>query len=195
MMGWRVHSFVLMANHYHLLIETTRPTLVRGMQYLNSTCTHRWNVRHKARGRLFGGRHKALLVDGGDSGYFLTVSDYIHLNPVRARKARRVSRREFREYLERRMVEAGGKGDPRWGKIRWGWCLGSEGFVARMKERLEEPARKPRREESWAGEAVEEREEELAERVLWTGLRERGHRRLAGLRHSPRGDADIQGVG
>ena len=84
----------------------------------------------------------------------------------------------IREYLERRMVEVGGKGDPRWGKIRWGWCLGSEGFVARMKERLEELARKPRREESWAGEAVEEREEELAERVLWTGLRELGHRRL-----------------
>ncbi len=34
--GWAVHSFVLMGNHYHLLIETQRPTLVKGMQYLNS---------------------------------------------------------------------------------------------------------------------------------------------------------------
>ncbi len=35
--GWVVHSFVYMKNHYHLLIETQRKTLVKGMQYLNST--------------------------------------------------------------------------------------------------------------------------------------------------------------
>ncbi len=37
--GWVVHSFVFMKNHYHLLIETQRKTLVKGMQYLNSTYT------------------------------------------------------------------------------------------------------------------------------------------------------------
>ena len=81
--GWVAHSFVLMRNHYHLLIETQRSTLVKGMQYLNSTYTRRYNVRHKTFGHLFQGRYKALLVDGEASGYFLTVSDYIHLNPVR----------------------------------------------------------------------------------------------------------------
>jgi len=48
--GWVVHSFVLMRNHYHLLIETARPNLVKGMQYLNSTYTRRYNVRHKGVG-------------------------------------------------------------------------------------------------------------------------------------------------
>ncbi len=61
--GWAVHSFILMRNHYHLLIETQRPTLVKGMQYLNSTYTRRYNVRHKTFGHLFQGRYKALLVD------------------------------------------------------------------------------------------------------------------------------------
>lgn len=84
--GWIVHSFVLMRNHYHLLIETQRPTLVKGMQYLNSTYTRRYNVRHKTFGHLFQGRYKALLVDIEERGYFLTVSDYIHMNPVRAKK-------------------------------------------------------------------------------------------------------------
>ncbi|MDD2708917.1 MAG: hypothetical protein PHV34_13105 [Verrucomicrobiae bacterium] len=42
-----VHGFVLMENHYHLLVETSRATLVKGMQYLNSTCTQRYNVRHE----------------------------------------------------------------------------------------------------------------------------------------------------
>jgi REP element-mobilizing transposase RayT len=82
--GWKVHSFALMPNHYHLLIETLRPTLVKGMQYLNATYSRRFNIRHKEFGHVFQGRYKALLVDAEEQGYFLTVSDYIHLNPVRA---------------------------------------------------------------------------------------------------------------
>ncbi|MGD0652169.1 MAG: transposase [Verrucomicrobiia bacterium] len=86
--GWAVHSFVLMPNHYHLLLETLRPTLVKGMQWLNATYTQRYNARHRTRGHLFQGRYKALLVDGDSGGYLLTVSDYIHLNPVRAKRVR-----------------------------------------------------------------------------------------------------------
>lgn len=89
--GWIIHSFVLMDNHYHLLVETQRPTLVKGMQYLNSTYTQRYNVRHKTRGHLFQGRYKAVLVDPDNRGYFLTVSDYIHLNPVRVRRVKTLS--------------------------------------------------------------------------------------------------------
>ncbi len=83
--GWIIHSFVLMPNHYHLLLETPRPTLVKGMQWLNATYTQRFNSRHRTRGHLFQGRYKALLVDDQSPGYLLTVSDYIHLNPVRAK--------------------------------------------------------------------------------------------------------------
>ena len=82
--GWRVHAFVLMGNHYHLLLETPEPNLVTGMQWLQGTYTKRFNVRHKEWGHLFQGRYKALLVDGvGD--YFSTVASYIHLNPARIR--------------------------------------------------------------------------------------------------------------
>ena len=89
--GWSLHSYVLMRNHYHLLIETHRSTLAKGMQYLNSTYTLRYNRRHKTRGHLFQGRYKALLVQGDDEGYFLMVSDYIHLNPVRIGKAQNLA--------------------------------------------------------------------------------------------------------
>ena len=82
--GWRVHAFVLMGNHYHLLLETPEPNLVAGMQWLQGTYTKRFNVRHKEWGHLFQGRYKALLVDrAGD--YFSTVASYIHLNPARVR--------------------------------------------------------------------------------------------------------------
>ena len=83
--GWTIHSFVFMSNHYHLLIETHRPTLVKGMQYLNSTYTRRYNLRHKTFGHLLQGRYKALLIDPSNPNYFLTISNYIHLNPIRAR--------------------------------------------------------------------------------------------------------------
>ena len=55
---------------------------------INWTYTRRYNVRHKIFGHLFQGRYKALLVDGEEPGYFLAVSDYIHMNPVRAKAIR-----------------------------------------------------------------------------------------------------------
>lgn len=82
--GWRVHAFVLMKNHYHLLIETPEANLVDGMRWLQGTYTKRFNIRHNQVGHLFQGRYKALVVDpAGD--YFSTLSNYIHLNPARAK--------------------------------------------------------------------------------------------------------------
>jgi REP element-mobilizing transposase RayT len=50
--GWKVHAFVLMGNHYHLLIETPSPNLVDGMRWLQGTYTKRFNMRHKKWGHL-----------------------------------------------------------------------------------------------------------------------------------------------
>jgi len=83
--GWRVHAFVLMGNHYHLLLETPEPNLVAGMKWLQGAYTQRFNSRHKLWGHLLQGRYKALLVDGSGGDYFLTVSNYIHLNPARTK--------------------------------------------------------------------------------------------------------------
>lgn len=84
--GWNVHAYVLMPNHYHLLVETPAGNLVDGMRWLQGTFTSRINARYKRRGHLFQGRYKALLVDpdDGSGAYFRTVADHIHLNPARA---------------------------------------------------------------------------------------------------------------
>ena len=81
---WRCHAYVLMPNHYHLVLETPEPNLVAGMAWLQNTYTRRHNVRHKLWGHLFGGRYKAVLVDPEDVLYLPTLIDYLHLNPVRA---------------------------------------------------------------------------------------------------------------
>jgi REP element-mobilizing transposase RayT len=82
---WQVHAFVLMANHFHLVLETPEPNLVDGMKWFLGTYTSRFNRRHKVFGHLFSGRYKALIVEGSGNGYLKTVGDYVHLNPVRAR--------------------------------------------------------------------------------------------------------------
>jgi putative transposase len=83
--GWQVHAFVLMPNHFHLVVETPQPNLVAGMKWFLGTYTGRFNRRHKLFGHLFSGRYKSLVVDGSGSGYLRTVCDYVHLNPARAR--------------------------------------------------------------------------------------------------------------
>lgn len=77
-----VYSYVLMDNHYHLLIETPEPNLSRFMRDLNGHYTIYFNKKHERYGHLFQGRYKAILVD--KDNYLLELSRYIHLNPVRA---------------------------------------------------------------------------------------------------------------
>lgn len=134
--GWKIHSYVLMDNHYHLLLETPEANLSVGMQWMQATYTIRHNARHRVRGHLFQGRYKAMLVDGDSDGYFLTASDYIYLNPVRAGLiADDLGLESFRwsnrEAMERRVDDKrmGGSIDEEDLKaLRQGWCFGSEEF-------------------------------------------------------------------
>jgi REP element-mobilizing transposase RayT len=59
----RLHGYVLMSNHYHLLVETPKGGLSRALRYLNGVYTQAFNRRHGRVGHLFQGRYKAILVD------------------------------------------------------------------------------------------------------------------------------------
>lgn len=87
--GWLVHAYVLMSNHYHLLLETPEANLVAGMKWFQGAYTQRFNAMFKRRGHLFQGRYKAIPIatDPREGGleYFREVSTYIHLNPYRAK--------------------------------------------------------------------------------------------------------------
>ena len=82
---WQIHSWCLMRNHFHLVIETPKANLVDGMKWFLGTYTSRFNRRYQLFGHLFSGRYKALFVDGSANGYLKTVCDYVHLNPARAK--------------------------------------------------------------------------------------------------------------
>ena len=85
--GFILHCYVLMTNHYHLLIETPEGNLGKIMHYLNSSYTMYINIKRKRSGHLFQGRYKAILVD--KDSYLLELSRYLHLNPVRANMVER----------------------------------------------------------------------------------------------------------
>lgn len=82
--GCKLHAYVLMDNHVHLL--TTPPEIgavARLMQKLGRGYVSQFNARHRRTGILWEGRYKASLVDS--ENYVLHCHRYIDLNPVRAR--------------------------------------------------------------------------------------------------------------
>ena len=77
-----VHAYVLMKNHYHLLIRTTEGNLSRAIQWLGVSYSIWFNRQHQRSGHLFQGRFKSFLIE--DERYFTAMCLYIHGNPLRA---------------------------------------------------------------------------------------------------------------
>lgn len=80
--GVNVHAYVLMDNHYHLLMKTPQANLSAAMQWLGVSYTVGFNRRHHRVGHLFQGRFTAVLLEEAAG---MEVSRYVHLNPVRIR--------------------------------------------------------------------------------------------------------------
>lgn len=80
--GWIVTSYALMRNHFHIVMQLTRNTMSKGMQWLNGCYSQAFNRRHCCVGHLFQDRPHAPLVDG--ESYAMELLRYVVLNPVRA---------------------------------------------------------------------------------------------------------------
>lgn len=80
-MQWRCLAYCLMKDHYHLVVETPKPNLSKGMRQLNGVYTQRFNQLHHRGGHLFQGRYKAILIER--SRYLTQVCRHVVLNPVR----------------------------------------------------------------------------------------------------------------
>ena len=75
-------AYVLMDNHFHLVLRRDATRLGQFMQRLLTGYSVTFNRRHRRVGHLFQNRYTAVLCD--DDVYLLTLVRYVHLNPVRA---------------------------------------------------------------------------------------------------------------
>jgi len=80
--GYRLHCYVLMSNHYHLVIETPNGNMNKVLHYVNGSYANYTNKKRNRSGHLWQGRYKGILVER--DAYLLELSRYLHLNPVRA---------------------------------------------------------------------------------------------------------------
>ncbi len=76
-----IQAFVLMSNHYHLLIWTPNSDIDKFMFYLNSHLSKLIRKENGRVNRIFGDRYKWSLIQ--DQQYYLTVLRYIYQNPNR----------------------------------------------------------------------------------------------------------------
>ena len=77
-----IHALCLMTNHFHMCIETEDVEIWKIMHRLLLTYAANYNIKYKVTGHLFENRYIGQLIE--DDRYFLEVSRYIHLNPVKA---------------------------------------------------------------------------------------------------------------
>jgi putative transposase len=78
----KIHCFVLMENHFHLMITTPNENLDEVMYWVMKTVTLEIQKKSGRINRIFGGRYKWSLIR--DEKYYYNVYKYIALNPVNA---------------------------------------------------------------------------------------------------------------
>jgi REP element-mobilizing transposase RayT len=140
-----LYAYVLMSNHFHLLLEVDRFPTARILQSLLTGYARRFNRKHRRRGHLFEGRYKAIVCDR--DSYLLELVRYIHLNPVRAAMVKRPGGWRWsghEEYL----------GKENRGLIDFGPVMGELGTAARYEAFMREGANVNYRAEWHPGEGV-----------------------------------------
>ncbi len=103
----RLHAYVLMSDHFHLIADTPGANLSDFMRHFNVAYTSFFNRRHRRTGHLYQGRFKAILIQ--PDLWLLPLSRYLHMNPVRAgRRKRPEVPEQVRELWQYRWSSLGG---------------------------------------------------------------------------------------
>lgn len=164
--GWIISAYVLMTNHFHLVLRTPEPNLSLGMKWLNSKYASAYNRRHGKVGHLFGDRYKGIHVQTEE--YLQRLARYVVLNPVRAKMVAGPEEYRWSSYLATAGIEAGpewldleelvpwfgdtvswqynyaeyvaegiGTADPIWRGLRRRVFLGTEQWLRSMRQKID----------------------------------------------------------
>ncbi|PJE69069.1 hypothetical protein COU96_01785 [Candidatus Shapirobacteria bacterium CG10_big_fil_rev_8_21_14_0_10_38_14] len=95
---WLIYSYCLLPTHYHLQIQARKYPLGKILLSLQTAYSVYFNKKYQTNGPLFQGRYKSIIVQNGD--YFLHLSKYIHLNPVKLNLTKNPLNYPFSSYGE-----------------------------------------------------------------------------------------------
>ncbi|RYD04356.1 hypothetical protein N752_13360 [Desulforamulus aquiferis] len=98
-------GYVLMGNHYHLILQTTGISLSKLMHLINSSYGRYYNKSRKRTGHIFNGRYKAIPIQ--NEQYLFAVLRYIHQNPVKAGICQRVQHYKWSSDIDYRDNQEG----------------------------------------------------------------------------------------
>jgi len=111
-MRFKLMGYVLMDNHYHLLVQTGEVKLQKIMHQINNKYSKYFNAIYERCGHVFQGRYKASVIR--NELYLLKVLAYIHQNPVKAGMVKKVEdykwssdkfyRRKSDGFIETKMI-------------------------------------------------------------------------------------------
>jgi REP element-mobilizing transposase RayT len=88
-----IHDYVLMDNHYHLLIETKKENLPTFMRIINANYAQYFNRKYKRSGHLWQDRYKSKYIT--DENYLYILIRYIENNPVEANITKKIGEYPF----------------------------------------------------------------------------------------------------
>ena len=202
--GWLCHAYCLMDNHYHLLIETPKPNLSSGMRQLNGVYTQTFNRSHRRVGHIFQGRYKAILVE--KEAHLLELCRYVVLNPLRVKSKRKVAdwgwssyrstagietqpefltvdwvlgqfgqKRRGAQAKYREFVREGLEHQP-WERLKGQIYLGSEAFIERHTQGVEEIKEVPRVQRRAVRPTLEKLFSRQGDKAVEVAYREYGYR-------------------
>ncbi len=89
----KIHSFVLMPNHFHLLVTAPKGNLSRFLLYFMRETSREISRRSKRINQTFGSRNHKCLIDR--YSYYINCYKYVYQNPLRAELTRQVEEYEF----------------------------------------------------------------------------------------------------
>ena len=157
-----IYAYVLMGNHYHILLKTIESNLSKAMQWFGTTYTRKFNLNNHINGHLFQGRFKSIIVE--NDAYLMRLSCYIHRNPLRAGIVDRLAEYKWSSYLfygykkespdwlkTSNILDCLSKSDPHkayrkkmqeyakenqsiWEDVKHGLIYGSQDFVKKLKD-------------------------------------------------------------
>ncbi|MGB4439295.1 MAG: transposase [Sedimentibacter sp.] len=107
--NFEVYGYVIMDNHYHIVIRTRDVYISSIMHRVNNDFSKFYNISNKRSGHVFQERYSSFLVK--DDKYLLSLLRYVHQNPVKANMCKNVpdykwsSDSSYRKNLQGQLVD------------------------------------------------------------------------------------------